>query len=233
MSEHVPPGDAEPPDSHPNGVLPVHEPVDAVDNQPLDGDGCDPHHASGASGESQIVDETGVPLRGVDLARRALEQARAAAKARGLAVGRGRAAPDRAPGARRGSANRRRWSGPGADDRDPQTLGRLTGQLVRARGWSEEVAAGAVLGRWTSLVGSDIAAHAQPVTLREGELLVRAESTAWATQLRMMQRKLLATIATGVGVGVVTRITIVGPAAPSWRKGERHVRGRGPRDTYG
>ncbi len=175
---------------------------------------------------------------GVDLARRALEQARANAKARGMAVGRGgtggrdlgqRGA--RLP--RSGSSRRRRWSGPGADDRDPQLLGRLTAGLVRSRGWSEEVSAGAVLGRWAALVGPDIASHTRPIALRGGELTVAAESTAWATQLRMMHRQLLATIAAGVGKDVVKRISVYGPSAPSWRRGDRTVPGRGPRDTYG
>ena len=170
--------------------------------------------------------------RGVDLARRALEQARAAAKERGVAVGRGGASPRRAaPRTQRSS--RRRWSGPGADDRDPQTFASLAAGLVRSRGWSEEIAAGAVLGRWNSLVGADIAEHAQPESLVGGELVVRAESTAWASQLRTLQRQILAKIAAGVGHGVVTKLTVRGPAAPSWKHGERTVRGRGPRDTYG
>jgi predicted nucleic acid-binding Zn ribbon protein len=36
-----------------------------------------------------------------------------------------------------------------------------------------------------------------------------------------------------VGGNVVTRLRVVGPTAPSWKKGPRSVRGRGPRDTYG
>lgn len=172
------------------------------------------------------------PVSGIDLARRALEEARANAKERGMAVGGGGASPPRGV-TRSRTGRRRRWSGPGADDRDPQLLGRLTAALVRSRGWSEEVSAGAVLGRWAALVGPDIAAHAQPIALRDGELTLQAESTAWATQLRMMQRQLVASIAAGVGEAVVTRITVYGPSAPSWRRGDRHVRGRGPRDTYG
>lgn len=60
-----------------------------------------------------------------------------------------------------------------------------------------------------------------------------ADSTAWATQLRMVQAQLLAKIAAAVGDGVVTALKITGPTAPSWRKGRRHIPGRGPRDTYG
>ena len=75
--------------------------------------------------------------------------------------------------------------------------------------------------------------HATPVSLEDGVLTVRAASTAWATQLRLLQRQLLAKIAAGVGTGVVKRLKVQGPAAPSWRYGQRHIRGRGPRDTYG
>jgi predicted nucleic acid-binding Zn ribbon protein len=90
-----------------------------------------------------------------------------------------------------------------------------------------------VLGRWNSVVGDDIASHATPMTLKDGVLSIAAESTAWATQLRMLQAQILAKINAAVGQGVVTSVRISGPAAPSWRKGERHVKGRGPRDTYG
>ena len=58
-------------------------------------------------------------------------------------------------------------------------------------------------------------------SLNDGVLSVSAESTAWATQLRMVQAQLLAKIAAAVGDGVVTSLKIAGPVAPSWRKGPR------------
>jgi predicted nucleic acid-binding Zn ribbon protein len=95
------------------------------------------------------------------------------------------------------------------------------------------VAEGTVLGQWRTVVGDDIAAHAIPTRLSDGVLSVSAESTAWATQLRLVQAQLLAKIAAAVGDGVVKTLKITGPTAPSWRKGPLHVSGRGPRDTYG
>ncbi len=83
------------------------------------------------------------------------------------------------------------------------------------------------------LVGAEVAEHTRPVQLSGGELTVQADSTAWATQLRLLQRQLLAKIAATVGDGVVKRLRVQGPTAPSWRHGPRHVPGRGPRDTYG
>jgi predicted nucleic acid-binding Zn ribbon protein len=95
------------------------------------------------------------------------------------------------------------------------------------------VAEGAIFGQWPSVVGHQIADHAAPTGLREGVLTVSAESTAWATQLRIVQAQLIAKIAAAVGHGVVRSLKITGPVAPSWRKGPLHIAGRGPRDTYG
>lgn len=166
---------------------------------------------------------------GRDLAHAALEAAKAKAKERGTSPG------YRRPAIGGGGQNprRRRWSGPGADARDPQPLGRLVSRMITDRGWNESVTTARVFAQWARLVGEDVAEHAQPVALKDGELTVRASSTAWATQLRLLQGKLLHKIAAGVGNGVVKRMRIQGPTAPSWRKGPRHVPGRGPRDTYG
>jgi predicted nucleic acid-binding Zn ribbon protein len=158
----------------------------------------------------------------VDIARAALQSARATR--RGL--------PEPA-GPRAVRRRRRGWSGARPDDRDPQPLGALASRLVADRGWSEQVAAGVVFARWAQLVGAELAEHAQPVSLKYGELTVAASSTAWATQLRLLQRQLLARITAGVGPGVVRALRVQGPAAPNWVHGPRHVRGRGPRDTYG
>lgn len=170
-------------------------------------------------------------LSGMDLVRRALEEARAAARGQGKDVGQGRRAASSRRAAKPGA--RRRWSGPGPDQRDPQPLGRAARDLAKTRGWSPRVAEGTVFAQWAEVVGEQIAEHAQPSALREGVLSVTAESTAWATQLRMVQSQLLAKIAAAVGDGVVTSLRITGPTAPSWRKGPRHISGRGPRDTYG
>ncbi|WP_130345352.1 DUF721 domain-containing protein [Herbihabitans rhizosphaerae] len=167
-------------------------------------------------------------LRGSDLARAALAAAKESARSKPSASGRG---PRRAAGG--GSRRRRRWSGAQADERDPQPLGRLAARIAVDRGWNGRLAGGQVFGRWSALVGADVAKHATPISLRDGELTVRAESTAWATQLRILQRQLIVKIAKGVGDGVVKKIKVQGPSAPSWRHGPRHVRGRGPRDTYG
>ncbi len=169
-------------------------------------------------------------LKGMDLVRRTLEEARGAARSQGKDVGRGRNAPVSKV---KRDGGRRRWSGPGPDRRDPQLLGSATMDLARNRGWSGRMAEGSVFGQWSAVVGDQIAEHASPTALREGILTVTAESTAWATQLRMVQSQILAKIAAAVGDGVVTSLKIVGPSGPTWQKGPRNFGARGPRDTFG
>lgn len=199
---------------------------------------ADPHQPEPASSDDNSApDHLPAPpehlaaLPGMDLVRRALEEARASARGLGKEVGHGRSSPGRRRTTPQGG--RRRWSGPGPDSRDPQPLGPAARDLANANGWSPKVAEGTVFAQWASVVGEQIAEHAQPTALRDGILNVSAESTAWATQLRLVQAQILAKIAASVGDGVVTRLKITGPTAPSWRKGTRHISGRGPRDTYG
>jgi predicted nucleic acid-binding Zn ribbon protein len=165
---------------------------------------------------------------GADLAREALRAAREASAQRRRQAARTATGP-----ARPARARRRRWSGPGPDDRDPQPLGRIVSRVAAERGWSPRLIDATVLGRWPQLVGPEIADHCTPVSLRDGELVLAAESTAWASQLRQLQRQILAKLAAAVGDGVVRKVKVVGPRGPSWRYGPRHVKGRGPRDTYG
>ena len=161
------------------------------------------------------------PARPSDIARAALDAARAASAAR----------PQ--PTRRRVAGPRRRWTGPHPGADDPQRLGSLVDALVTQQDWTARTKVGTVFGRWDSLVGPDIAEHCRPQSLSEGELLVVAESTAWATQLRLLAPSILAKLRAQVGGDVVTRLRVVGPTAPNWKKGPRTVRGRGPRDTYG
>lgn len=165
------------------------------------------------------------PQRAEQAARSALLRARAVAASRGL---------------RPGSLVRRRppaptaaVSGSAPDDRDPQALAVGLQRLVSERGWSLDVAVGGVLGRWASVVGPDLASHCEPVSFAEGVLVVRADSTAWATQVRLLAPTLLRRLAEEVGPDVVQSVQVRGPASPSWRRGMRRVSGRGPRDTYG
>ena len=120
------------------------------------------------------------------------------------------------------------------DDRDPQKLNDTIGRLLRDQGWEVDVAVHGVMARWPAIVGPEVAQHCAPERYADTELTVRTDSTAWATQVRMLAPDLVRRLNAELGDGTVTRVTVLGPNAPTWRKGLRTVRGgRGPRDTYG
>ncbi|MFP5345708.1 MAG: DUF721 domain-containing protein [Actinomycetes bacterium] len=172
---------------------------------------------------------------GADAVRAALGRARAAAAAKGLSPsvgsGSGRVRPA-GTAARRGDADAR--SGAHPDARDPQAFGTAVRRLVTERGWSTPVAVGGVFGRWDQVVGADIAGHCQPESFEKSVLVVRADSTAWATQIRLLAPMILRRLEEELGRGVVERLQVKGPGGPSWLRGRRTAPGgRGPRDTYG
>ncbi|MCW4466636.1 DciA family protein [Glutamicibacter sp. MNS18] len=122
---------------------------------------------------------------------------------------------------------------PGTAGRDPRAIGEVIGRLSKSRGWGTQVAVGSVLGRWSEIVGEEIAAHCKPESFEDTVVVVRCDSTSWATQLRLLSHELLKRFDAELGTGIVTVIRVLGPNAPSWRHGRRSVTGRGPRDTYG
>lgn len=122
----------------------------------------------------------------------------------------------------------------GKDLRDPALVGDTLKTLVRSRGWSAPVAVGSVISRWDQLVGEAIAEHCRPSSFEDGIVQVNCDSTAWATNLKLMKPTIMEVFDQELGKGVVSDIDIRGPQAPNWRRGKYSVRGgRGPRDTYG
>jgi predicted nucleic acid-binding Zn ribbon protein len=116
---------------------------------------------------------------------------------------------------------------------DPQPLSTAVDGLLRDQGWRLAAAVGSVFGRWDQLVGPDVAAHTRPERFSDGELLVIADSAAWATQVRLLAATLVRTLNSELGHGTVTRVAVRGPAPPR-RMGPLRVRGtRDLNDDYG
>lgn len=165
---------------------------------------------------------------GVDLARVALRAAKEQAKARG-------AAAQQKKQARRGGGLR---SGAHADGRDPVGLGAAINRLITERGWETPAAVGGVMGRWPQIVGEDLANHCVPLKYDEAPeervLTVQCDSTAWATQLRLLAPRLVARLNEDLGHGTVRVIKVLGPGAPRRGYGPLRAPGSvGPGDTYG
>ncbi|WTI18274.1 DciA family protein [Streptomyces sp. NBC_00820] len=163
---------------------------------------------------------------GVDLARVALRAAKEQARARGDAARQKKQV-------RRGGGLR---SGARADGRDPMALGAAINRLINERGWETPAAVGGVMGRWPQIVGEDLAKHCVPQRYDEDErvLSVSCDSTAWATQLRLLAPTLVARLNEDLGHGTVRLLKVNGPAGPARRYGPLRAPGStGPGDTYG
>lgn len=141
-----------------------------------------------------------------------------------------------APSRRRRSATRSTtdptYSGSGADPRDPLTAGAVVDALLDSEGWRKNTEVAAALARWDQIVGPELAAHVTAESFVDGVLTLQADSTAWATQMRLLLPSIRSAIDGALGRGVVADIRINGPQAPRTR-GAWRVPGRGPRDTYG
>lgn len=116
---------------------------------------------------------------------------------------------------------------------DPQPLSTALDGLLGDQGWRTAAAIGSVFGRWDQLVGPDVAAHTRPERFHDGELVVIADSAAWATQVRLLTSAVLRRLNEELGHGTVTRVVVRGPAPPR-RMGSLRVRGTHENnDDYG
>ncbi|MFF0170744.1 DciA family protein [Streptomyces prasinus] len=139
-------------------------------------------------------------LSGVDLARVALQAARAAAKTRPADAAGGGAATRRVRPSRR------------TGGRDPITFAAAIDHLVAERAWEAPAAAGSVIDCWADiapeLVGKVKPVHYEPAT-RQLDLL--PVSPAYATQLRLLGRQLIARINTKTGQETVKELRVLTP----------------------
>ncbi|MFJ2202451.1 DciA family protein [Streptomyces violaceusniger] len=139
---------------------------------------------------------------GVDLARVALQAARAAAKQR----------PVEKKTARRRNAARR------GDGRDPIGLGTAISGLLADRGWEAPTTGGSILDQWATLCPNLVGA-VQPVhyDAETGRLDLRPVSDAQGAQLRLRARQLAAHLNGKIGREAVREVRVLasGPITPT------------------
>lgn len=142
------------------------------------------------------------------------------------------------PSSRSATARKRKTKKEGASTpfspgRDPHGIGDVIDGLASRMGWTSSLAKSELLSSWASIVGEETAEHSEPTGIEDGVLAVRCDSTAWATQLRLMRSQVTTTIAQRYPDAGIESVRFEGPNAPSWKRGPRSIPGRGPRDTYG
>jgi predicted nucleic acid-binding Zn ribbon protein len=90
----------------------------------------------------------------------------------------------------------------------PTALAGELARLTRRPGWSERLGAARVAAAWADIVGDELTAHCEPVRLAGRVLTVRAESPAWATQLRYLTTQLIERSDAALGPGSVREVNV-------------------------
>jgi hypothetical protein len=117
--------------------------------------------------------------------------------------------------------------------REPLKVAATIDGLIRDFNWESRLGEAELFTNWAKIVGEANAEASTPEVLTNKILQVRCKSTAWAAQLRLIEREILTRIKEEFADLEIESLKFSGPAAPSWKKGPRSVPGRGPRDTYG
>jgi predicted nucleic acid-binding Zn ribbon protein len=95
-----------------------------------------------------------------------------------------------------------------ASDKEPLPLRHSLDQLARSLGNPGARAAGKAFAQWERLVGPSLAAHARPVAVTAGRLVVEVDNPAWATQVRWLAPQLLARLAEAAGEEVAEGVDV-------------------------
>ncbi|MEF2976388.1 DUF721 domain-containing protein [Subtercola sp. YIM 133946] len=117
--------------------------------------------------------------------------------------------------------------------REPKGIASVMDGLTTDLGWSRSLAKSDLMLAWKQIAGEETAEHSHPTEITDSVLTVQCDSTAWATQLRLMRTMIMTRIVTEFPDAGIQSIRFLAPDAPSWKRGSRSIPGRGPRDTYG
>lgn len=173
-------------------------------------------HNSPEPGAATDADADAPPAKsGIELAREALAQAKADAVKRGTIPGQN--------GKRKGTGRLVRVREPGRGG-DPKLFGAAIRDLMASRGWEQRAAVGGVFGNWAGIVGAELAEHTRPERFEDGELTVAADSTTWATQLRLLSSNLVRRLNEDLGHGTIRRVKVIGPSSAPRRPGAWRTR---------
>jgi predicted nucleic acid-binding Zn ribbon protein len=87
-------------------------------------------------------------------------------------------------------------------------VGESLDRVARRLGAPGARSLGAVFGHWDEIVGPAVAAHARPMSLRDGVLRVEVDEPGWATQLRYLAPDILHRCEEVAGPNVVVSVDV-------------------------
>jgi predicted nucleic acid-binding Zn ribbon protein len=123
------------------------------------------------------------------------------------------------------------------DDRtsEPVPLGTSLDRVLRSLRAPAARTVKTVFSEWPAVAGPNLAAHAQPIALRDGELVIEVDDPTWASQLRWLEPELRARLETLPGAPRIDRIRFRvrgapedAPATDGRRKRDAKRRGKTP-----
>jgi predicted nucleic acid-binding Zn ribbon protein len=92
----------------------------------------------------------------------------------------------------------------------PRAVGDVLQEYLKSSGLEERLEEAAVLPEWAERVGPAIAAVTEPVrTSAAGVLVVAVRSSAWLSELKLMEREILRRLNEGRARGRIQRIRFV------------------------
>ncbi|MFD3665801.1 DciA family protein [Streptomyces sp. NPDC058659] len=152
-------------------------------------------------------EEPAPELSGVDLARVALHQAREAAKARGEA------------GTRK-AKRRTRTTTVRGDGREPTGFAAVLQGLMADRAWDVPAAGGSILDQWPDIAAAlspKLATHVKAVAFHSetGQLDLCPDSSAYATQLRLISSRIVTAANDAAGTQAVRTVRVLAVGAPT------------------
>ncbi|HVL65097.1 MAG TPA: DUF721 domain-containing protein [Actinomycetota bacterium] len=95
-----------------------------------------------------------------------------------------------------------------SDERDPRPIKDVIAPVARRLGVGGAVETSVIWGRWVDLVGDDVAAHAEPTSLRDGVLRVRTDTPVWATEIGYLAAEIRRRVNAAVGSEAVREVRV-------------------------
>jgi predicted nucleic acid-binding Zn ribbon protein len=74
---------------------------------------------------------------------------------------------------------------------DPIPISRSLDSMMKSLRGTDRIQVGGVFGKWDDAVGAQIAAHVRPIKLDHGTLLVEADTSTWATQVKFLSETII------------------------------------------
>ncbi len=92
---------------------------------------------------------------------------------------------------------------------EPRPVTESLGEVSTELGLPAPGVLAALLNQWSEIVGTSIAVHARPRSIRGRLLTVAVDAPAWATELRYQEARLVERIADMLGAGEVVGVRVV------------------------